>query len=161
MSSSFGRHITPLAKKWRALYLIALPSVLLALAFIPPGRFSHGWPFPTSCGVVTGLPCIFCGTTRAVHYLLQGDFERALYFNWLAYPLVTAALMLALLNALELLCARNFLSRLPRPHLTRKSLGGLAAGLLLLWGFQIYLAVSRHKSELLNPHGPLYSLVVR
>jgi hypothetical protein len=29
----------------------------------------------------------------------------------------------------------------------------------LLWAFQVYLAVSQRKVELLNPHGPLYSLV--
>jgi hypothetical protein len=37
----------------------------------------------------------------------------------------------------------------------------MSAGLILLWAFQVYLAVSQHKSELLNPNGPLYWFVVK
>jgi hypothetical protein len=33
--------------------------------------------------------------------------------------------------------------------------------LLSLWALQAYLAVSQHKSELLNPRGPLYALFVK
>lgn len=153
-----GPTLTLVATRWRVVYLIALAGGLLGLAFVPPETFPHSWIFPTSCGAVTGLPCIFCGTTRAVHYLLRGDLGRALYFNWLAYPLLFGALMLALTNLLELVCARNLLVRLPRLRLTRSSIGFLALG---LWVLQVYLAVSQHKSELLNPDGPLYSLVVR
>jgi len=40
-------------------------------------------------------------------------------------------------------------------------LRGAAAGLVLLWFLQVFLAVSQHKIELLNPNGLLYSLVVR
>jgi uncharacterized protein DUF2752 len=148
-------------KRWRASYLALLPAALLALAFLQPNPLPGWFPFPTSCGAITGLPCIFCGTTRALHHLLHGEFSRALYYNWLAYPLLAGALFLAATNALELLLDRNLLACLPRPRLTRVSLGGLAAGLVLLWSFQVYLAVSQHKTELLNPRGPLYSLVVR
>ena len=35
------------------------------------------------------------------------------------------------------------------------------AALLALWSLQVYLAVSQHKTELLNPNGPLYALFVR
>jgi hypothetical protein len=148
-------------KRWRALHLGLLPAALFALAFLRPGSLPRWIPLPTSCGAVTGLPCIFCGITRAVYHLLHGDFARALYYNWLAYPLVAVALLFASTNAVELLLDRNFLACLPRPRLTRVSLGTLAAGFVLLWCFQVYLAVSQHKTELLNPRGPLYSLVVR
>ena len=33
--------------------------------------------------------------------------------------------------------------------------------LFALWTLQVYLAVSQHKHELLNPRGPLYALFVR
>ncbi len=161
MSTLRGPTLTPVAARWRVVYLIALAAVLVGLALVPPKTFPQTWIFPTSCGAVTGLPCIFCGTTRALHYLLQGDLGRALYFNWLAYPLLLAALLLALTTFLELVCARNLLARLPRPRLTRTLLGSLAVGFVGLWVLQVYLAVSQHKSELLNPDGPLYSLVVR
>ena len=151
----------PFGKRWRALYLVLLPGALFSLAFVQPGSLSHWSPFAVSCGAITGLPCIFCGTTRAIHQLLHGQFARALYYNWLAFPILGGALALFLLHGLELLLDRDFLGRLPRPRPTRGSLGGLAAGLLLLWCLQVYLAVSQHKAELLNPRGVLYSLVVR
>jgi hypothetical protein len=151
--------LAPLARRWRALYLLLLPAGLLALFWVRPGSLPTWFPFATSCGAITGLPCIFCGMTRAIHCLLHGNLGRALYYNWLAYPILTAAAVLYLICAYELLFARNLLAQLPRPHLTRGTAGALAASLLLLWGVQVYLAFSQHKTELLNPRGPLYSLV--
>jgi hypothetical protein len=150
-----------LEKRWRVFHLALLPGALFALAVLEPNSLPVWWPFATSCGAVTGLPCIFCGTTRALHYLLQAEFARALYYNWLAFPLLAGAVALFLLNGLELLLDRNFLARLPRPSLTHRSLGALAAGFILLWCFQVYLAISQHKTELLNPSGPLYSLIMK
>ncbi|MGI8890780.1 MAG: DUF2752 domain-containing protein, partial [Chthoniobacterales bacterium] len=151
MSSSSGVPLTLSAKRGRIVYLAVLALGLLALRTVSPGSLPHWLPFATSCGAVTGLPCIFCGTTRAVHYLLLGDYGRALYFNWLAYPLVAGAFALATTSLFELLLARNVLALIPRPSLHRRSLGGVAAALLILWCFQVYLAVSQHKTELLNP----------
>ena len=153
--------LSPNEKRIRALALVALPCALFFLRAISPESASRWFPFPTSCGAITGLPCIFCGTTRAVHFLLQGNFGRALYFNWLAFPIVAGAVLLFLVLSAELLRDRNFLRRLPTFHLNRASAASLAAGLCLLWILQVYLAVSQHKTELLNPRGPLYSLVVR
>ncbi|MEO5717891.1 MAG: DUF2752 domain-containing protein [Chthoniobacterales bacterium] len=161
MNLLFGPPLLPFAKRWRALYLCLFPAVLLAVASVPPGSLPTWFPFTTSCGAITGLPCIFCGTTRALYHLLHGEFALALYYNWLAYPLLAAAAALYLVHVLELCSARNLLAAIPRPRLTGRSLGALAAGFLLLWCFQVYLAVSQHKTELLNPHGPLYSLVIR
>lgn len=152
--------LAPLEKRWRALHLALLPAVLLLLALVRPGSPPNWFPFPTSCGAITGLPCIFCGTTRALYHLLHGEFGSALYYNWLAYPVLLGALVLALTNALELLFSRNLLAHIPRPHLTRARCCVLVTGFVLLWCLQVYLAVSQHKTELLNPSGPLYSLVV-
>lgn len=153
--------LSPNEKRTRALALVGLPCALFFLRAISPESASRWFPFPTSCGAITGLPCIFCGTTRAVHFLLQGNFGRALYFNWLAFPIVAGAVLLFFALCAELLLDRNLLRRLPKFHFNRTSAATLAIGLLLLWSLQVYLAVSQHKSELLNPRGPLYSLVVR
>ena len=153
--------LTPGETKSRALLVLALPSALLALKIIRPDSFPTWLPLHTSCGAITGLPCILCGTTRAVHYLLNGNFSRALYYNWLAFPLVAGALVLLLLAVTELCAGRRFVARWPMIRLTRARFCGAFVGLLLLWGLQVYLAVSQHKTELLNPSGPLYSLVVR
>ena len=152
--------LAPLARRWRALYLLLLPAGLLALFWIRPGPLPTWFPFATSCGAITGLPCIFCGATRAMHHLLHGNFTLALYNNWLCYPILTGAAVLYLICACELLFARNLLAQLPRPRLTRGTAGALAASFILLWGVQVFLAISQHKTELLNPRGPLYSLVV-
>jgi uncharacterized protein DUF2752 len=161
MMNSLPPILAPMERKRRVAWLALLPATLAALTFVEPGSLPQWFPFAASCGAITGLPCIFCGTTRALHHLLHGEFGRALYYNWLAFPLLAAALTLFLVNALELLLGRNLLSRLPRVRLAGASLGGLFAGLVLLWCLQVYLAVSQHKTELLNPNGPLYSLVVR
>ena len=153
--------LSPNEKRTRCLALALLPiGALLPLA-VPPTGLPAWLPFSTSCGAITGLPCIFCGMTRALHFLFQGDFDRALYFNWLAFPAVAALGALIVIMLAEIVSGQNLLARLPRPHLNRRSLSGFLAGLFLLWGLQIYLAVSQRKHELLNPAGPLYSLVVR
>ena len=161
MNSLSTSQLAPAGKKWRLAWLALLPAALGAMAFVGTGSPPNWFPFATSCGAITGLPCIFCGLTRGLQHLLHGEFARALYYNWLAFPLLAGALALSLVSAIELLLGRNLLSRLPRIRLTRASMSGLFAGFVLLWCLQVYLAVSQHKAELLNPHGPLYSLVVR
>ncbi len=161
MNSPSAPRLALQEKKWRLLNLALLPAALLALGIVQPGSLPRWFPLPTSCGAITGLPCIFCGTTRALYHLLHAELGSALYYNWLAFPLVAGALALIAVNALEVLLDRNFLARVPRLRLTRVSFGGFAIGLVLLWCLQVYLAVSQHKTELLKPNGPLYSLVVR
>ncbi len=148
-----------LRTRWLALAL--LPAGALLLRSVPAEGLPVWVPFSTSCGAITGLPCVFCGMTRALHFLFRGDFARTLYFNWLAFPVVAALGTLVLVVLAEVVSDQNLLTRLPRPHVTRRSLTGLLGGLFLLWGLQVYLAVSLHKHELLNPAGPLYSFVVR
>jgi hypothetical protein len=153
------RQLSSGERKLRGLLLALVSLVLLLLFFIDP-ESTPRLPFATSCGAMTGLPCIFCGTTRAIHHLLDGEFGRALYYNWLAFPVVTAAFGLIAILGCELLFGLNFLARLPRPRVTPRKVGAFAAGLFCLWILQVYLAVSQHKTELLNPRGPLYSFVV-
>jgi hypothetical protein len=157
----FAARLVASEARWRIVNLVLLPAALVALALVDPGAAPKWFPFATSCGAITGLPCIFCGMTRALHHLLHAEFGRALYFNWLSYPFLAGAFALLLCNAVELLLGRNLLARLPHPRLTRARWGALAAGFVLLWYLQVYLAVSQHKAELLNPNGPLYSLVCR
>ena len=145
--------------RWLAVALLPVGGLLLR---VMPAEGLPAWiPFTTSCGAITGLPCIFCGMTRALHLLFQGEFARALYFNWLAFPAVAVLGALFLFLLAEVISGQNLLARLPQPRLTRLSLSGLLAGWFLLWGLQVYLAVSQNKHELLNPAGPLYSLVVK
>ena len=105
---------------WRIAFVFGVAAVLATLRVIDPE--STAWfPFRTSCGAVTGLPCLFCGTTRAMHYLLNGEVARAIYFNWLAIPLLVAAVTVLSMLTVETAISRpvfqkRFAFRLTRRH---------------------------------------------
>lgn len=63
-------------------------------------------PLPgVPCGFrnLSGLPCAMCGGTRAASALLGGDWERALYWNAMALPLLAGVAWVAVVCAVELL----------------------------------------------------------
>ncbi len=136
-------------------------AILAALRSLDPVQIGHYTPWPSSCGAITGLPCLFCGMTRALHSFLQGDFSRACYLNWLVVPTLLA--LLALLAACLFELAKNGRA-VPWPALLPRTARGLChvgTAIVLLWTVQCYLAVSQHKTELLNPRGVLYPLFVK
>ncbi len=131
------------------------------LRYFQPNQLSAWIPFHTACGAITGLPCLFCGTTRAMHHLLYGNFSAALYYNWLAFPILAGALVLSVLFLAELIANRRLLVIPNKIRATPRSLAFGLAIVLTLWSLQIYLAVSQHKRELLNPSGLLYAFFVK
>lgn len=135
------------------LSLGAFAATGLTLRLIDPAAV-WWWPLRTSCGPITGLPCIFCGTTRALHHLLNGNFGQALYFNWLSFVVAAAAVACALIFVAELLLRRR-LFVWPKLQWTPRFFGAVAAALVALWILQVSLAVGFHKRELLNPRGIL------
>jgi Protein of unknown function (DUF2752) len=145
----------------RFAFILSASAALLFLRCIDPVLAGSWLPFHPSCGAITGLPCIFCGMTRALHLLLNGDFIGAIYFNWLAFPFLGAIIFLFALFATEI-AKRRVIWRLGVVlRVTRWRLTVFGLSLLLLWTLQTYLAVSQHKHELLNTRGPLYVLFVR
>jgi Protein of unknown function (DUF2752) len=145
----------------RFAFITSASATLLLLRCIDPVVAGSWLPFHPSCGAITGLPCIFCGMTRALHLLLNGDFIGAIYFNWLAFPFLGAIIFLITLFAIEIAKRRVNWRLCVSLRVTRRRLTVFGLGLLLLWTLQTYLAVSQHKHELLNPGGPLYALFVR
>jgi hypothetical protein len=143
----------------RVALVVSAAGILIGLRLIDPQ--SSAWLFRTSCGAFTGLPCLFCGTTRAMHHLLNGELSRAIYFNWLALPILFSAIVLMLMFTIEAALGRRVLQRRISFRVTSRRFAAIAGGLVALWILQITLAVSFHKHELLNPSGPLYSLFVR
>jgi len=145
----------------RLIAVTMLAATLLLIRAIDP-IVAGGWlPFHPSCGAVTGLPCIFCGMTRALHFLLNGDFDRALYFNWLAFPLIVGVTCLSVLLTLEITLQRKLLDFHLVAFISWPRLAIILLTMVALWTVQAYLAVSQHKRELLNPHGPLYAVFVK
>jgi len=145
----------------RLAFILGATAVLLILRWVDPVLAGRWLPFHTSCGAITGLPCIFCGMTRALHLLLNGDFSGAIYFNWLAFPFLGVAVLLIALFAVEVTKRRVIVNLSMIPPVTFGRLTVIGLCLFLLWTSQAYLAVSHRKHELLNPRGPLYSLFVR
>lgn len=132
-------------------------SAAMFLRFVNPETVS--WlAAQKSCGALTGLPCIFCGTTRAVHLLLNGDFARALYFNWLAFPLMAFTAAVTMVLAAEAISRRRLLRVELRVAVTPGVVATIAATLVALWALQVTLALTLHKDELLNHRAPLYEL---
>src|SRR5438045_5025387 len=83
---------------------------LFVLLVVDPVFAANWMPLPASCGAITGLPCIFCGMTRALHLLLNGDFGGALYFNWLAFPFLGAVVFLVAVYIIEIATQRVILN---------------------------------------------------
>ena len=151
--------LTPQQCAGRSFAIVALAVVLLLLRMLDP-EIAKWLPFHLSCGAITGVPCIFCGMTRALHLLLNGQFGRALYFNWLAFPFLAAVGLVLALLAMEIVQRRRILNIIVlRATPLRLTVIGLT--LVMLWMLQIFLAVSQQKHELLNPRGPLYGLFVK
>ena len=102
---TFDTRLRPAQQWMRAGFLTGMAGLILGFRAIDPASLS-GLPLRMSCGAVTGLPCIFCGTTRALHHLLLGHFARALYFNWLSLRLVAAAALALMIVCSVELCDR-------------------------------------------------------
>ena len=161
--STEGEHLTFSSQQntGRLVGVTILCVGLLLSRTIDPTTASDWLPFQLSCGAITGLPCIFCGLTRALHFLLNGDLARALYFNWLAFPVIAAALLLIGLWTVEMATKRVWWNLCYFPRLNAPRVTLVLSAIVALWIMQVYLAVSQHKQELLNAKGPLYALFVR
>ncbi len=129
----------------------------LALRVIDPTQL----PFRPSCGAMLGLPCIFCGTTRGLHHLLNGEFARALYFNWIAFPVALAGLAACVLFALEIARRRRIILAPRAIPITPRIVAAACVGLFVIWSVQVALALKFQKHELLNPRGILYAVFVK
>ena len=145
----------------RFAFIMSALAALLLLRWIDPVVAGSWLPFHPSCGAITGLPCIFCGMTRALHLLLNGNFVGAIYFNWLAFPFLGSVIFLIALFAIEIARRRVIWRSSVVLSMTRRRLTVFGLGVLLLWTLQAYLAISQHKYELLNSRGPSYALFVR
>lgn len=152
------RELSPNELLVRAAVFLVLVVAAVTLRLIHPETLAS-LPFRTSCGAQTGLPCIFCGMTRALHHLLNGELARALYFNWIAVPFAASILVTAFRLSAEMIGRRQI--PLPRPpiRITRHAVACGAAVVFAVWILQVSLAISQHKRELLNPNGVLYALV--
>src|SRR3977135_971254 len=120
----------------RFAFITFASAALLLLRWIDPVGAGSWLPFHPSCGAITGLPCIFCGMTRALHLLLNGDFVGAIYFNWLAFPFLAGVVFLVTLFSVEVVQRREIWRLSVVVPTTRRRLTVIGLGLLLLWALQ-------------------------
>ena len=105
---------------------------------------------------VVGLPCPFCGGTRAMHCLLEGHWQRALYFNWIAFPALLAVVIWTSIAICELIRKRRIL---PPIKLTPRTGLFFILGLAAIWFWHVYQALATPKPELLNSKGLFFQFV--
>jgi len=118
------------ADRPRPFYLamaLALGSVLLASRFLEPPQAINVCFF----NLVTGLPCMTCGLTRAFHAISLGDLRAALAFHPLSLFLYGLAISHLLVACLRLLGWRARLLRTPHP--VRAMVSGTLGLLLASW----------------------------
>ncbi len=141
-------------KQTRLFGILLILSFLTYAFFLNPDWRSPAWAFPDFLNVV-GIPCLFCGGTRATHFILHGDFQRALYFNWIAFPALAVAVLLLIVMSLEVTRRRALL---PAVRLGMSQWVVLSTAAAFLWGHHVYDALYSPKPELLNQQGLLFRL---
>lgn len=149
-----ARNSIPPGGRWLRLGLAAGILLVLGFAALPPiGQH----PRFLTCGfhAISGLPCLFCGGTRAARAILHGNPHDALYLNALAFPalaIVAGAFVVLLVEAAagRPLALRQTLAQ----HLNR-----CVPALLLLalawWIFHVCTALRTPKPELVNFENPI------
>ena len=113
----------------------------IALVILVAGRLQPILSFAPDClfKVLTGLPCLTCGSTRSVVHLSHGDIPSAFAMN----PLMALCMISALLYFIYSLMSAVFY--LPRVSILltdkeRRVVGaGVVAALLLQWAYLIIL----------------------
>ena len=140
--------------RWLRVGLAA--AILLAAGILAfPGAGTIRPFLPCGFRAITGLPCLFCGGTRAMCAILHGNPRGALYLNALAFPALAfaAAVFFALL--IEAAAGRP----LARREFFLRCLNRFAPALILLalgwWIFHLVLALTTPKPELVDFRNPL------
>lgn len=139
-------------QRWGRLALALVPAGALAAVTLLPwggwltGRF-RAW---------TGLPCPFCGGTRALRALIRGDLEAVLYYSPLTLAVAVAAGLWAAWCLTEAATGR------PGPRFwtgRERRLGAVAlVALAIYWIIHATLAWTTPKTELLDSQGWVWRL---
>ncbi|MDD5261898.1 MAG: DUF2752 domain-containing protein [Methylacidiphilales bacterium] len=145
--------LAPDGKTFRLIFL-SITSLLALKAWLLPHL--PGLPSSDAMRDLVGLPCPFCGGTRAMSCLLHGDWHGALYFNWIVFPVLFLGGPLVAIIIYELASNRRILKWI---NINPRRISVFAAALVLLWGLQIGQALFTPKPELLNPRGLFFQFV--
>lgn len=146
----------PAPQRWtRLAWSTAIAATLTLLAFFEP-RSNLPFPIP-HCGFhsMTGLPCAFCGGTRAARALLRGDVRQALYLNAIAFPFLLALTACAVVMLIEAAGGRAMSDWNALASRSSRMLPLLLALAAAWWLPHLLMALQTPKPELLNLKNPI------
>jgi hypothetical protein len=140
----------------RGLRLIgALSLVSLLILAAHPALRRHLSPLPCGFHAITGLPCLFCGGTRALNALVHGDFPSAWYLNPLTFPSAALAALALAVWLTEAATGFRIARWSQRLQPATRWLPILLVPAAAWWGLHIYLALATPKPELADFRNPI------
>ncbi len=146
----------PLTPRQRFLRVVLLACAALAACLPVLKNLLPSIPsVPCGFKALTGLPCLFCGGTRAASAALCGEFEYSLYLNALSIPVLVAIMLLASLSAWEILRGRPLAHWQSISQLCIKFLPLVLVLLLAWWSLHMISALRTPKLELVDPDKPI------
>ncbi len=154
-----SERMAPLARGMRMAVAVLLATGFLVLALFDPAR---GAPFPRlECPfhATTGLPCLFCGATRACHAALNGDIPRAAGLNMLAFPVLAVGLMVGSILLAEAIAGRPLLPWPSVLNFLKRAAPVMGILAVLWWAPHVLLAVRSANPGLVDPQKPPAALL--
>jgi hypothetical protein len=148
--------LPPLRSDQRWFRIAWLVAVALAGGFLL--LKSQGVPLPAPpCAFkrITGLPCVFCGGTRAACAALGGDVPRALYLNPLSLPMLVGVFAIVAVSLLEILQGRPLADWARLFGLLRNVLPLVILLLLVWWVPHLVSVLKTPKPELIDLGNPV------
>jgi hypothetical protein len=120
--------LTANPNKWNISACIACVAIAGGLLFIfNPAEI----PFPPCLFYkLTGFQCPGCGTQRALHCLLHGEWKDAFFYNPILIPALT---LIATLLYLDLLGGKKRFPKIHRALSGSKFIWGVLAVIILYW----------------------------
>ena len=137
--------LTP-RQRWFRVVLLACAALSVSLPL-----FKNLLPsVPCGFKALTGLPCLFCGGTRAASAALRGEFDYSLYLNALSIPVLVAIMLLSSLCAWEILRGRPIAHWQVISRLGMKFSPLVLVLLLAWWSVHMVSALRTPKPELVD-----------
>ncbi|MDX2080542.1 MAG: DUF2752 domain-containing protein [Terrimicrobiaceae bacterium] len=115
------------------------------------------WPPRLPCGFrsLTGLPCLFCGGSRAAAAVMHGDIAGAFEWNAFAMFLFAALGIVVVLLAGEALTGGRLFPWQAAGGFLRGVIPVIVLGLVVWWGFHVFRGLIADHAELVDAGHPI------
>lgn len=146
-----------LHERWMRLGVVfGLLLSLTFIAFIRPQLTPTFLPkMPCGLRAITGLPCPFCGGTRAIRALLNGEWWRAIYLNTMAILALFIFVGVIGILLIEAGKARRLVDWKALERTVTRFMPLLIAFVMIWWLPHLIIALRTPKPELVNLKNPI------